>query len=190
MIQIKKGNEPDFLHNYVAKNPKATYDSKTFKPYYTKLRKALVGEQKGLCAYCCSEITVDTSHNEHIQPRHMKDGKLSKKSLDYNNIIASCNRVSTCGNHKGNEYDEGKFISPLQGDCESKFSYDPDGYMNGDEYTISLLNLNSYELRNARKAVYRTIMNMGKDDIHVAYFSDENRLSPFSNVIKWFLKIN
>lgn len=188
MIHIQKNTTPDFLAEYVAKNPTANYDSDSFKPFYYQLREELVKEQKGLCAYCCSRITPETSHNEHIEPRNMKDGTKSRKSLDYNNILASCNTLSTCGSRKGNEYDGKRFVSPLDEDCERQFTYDPDGYMNGDEYTISLLELNSYELRMARKAIYKTIFTMTDEDIRLIYCSDKERYWPYSNVIFWYLK--
>ena len=85
MICIQKKKTPEFLAEYIAKNPTANYDSDSFKPFYHLLREGLVKEQKGLCAYCCSRITPETTHNEHIEPRNMKDGTISKRSLEYNN---------------------------------------------------------------------------------------------------------
>lgn len=113
---------------------------------------------------------------------------MSRRSLDYTNIVASCNNIQTCGNSKGNEYDGDRFVSPLQSDCEERFSYDPDGHMKGDDYTISLLNLNSYELKRARWSVYRTIINMKNEDIRLVFCNNEEEYLPFSNVIFWFLK--
>lgn len=144
-----------------------------------------------MCAYCCSEIDDKSSHNEHIEPRHPKNG-VSKRSLDYRNIVASCYGFSgerTCGSRKENEYDEEKFISPLDPECEEAFSYFPNGYMEGNQYTIDLLNLNSYKLKQAREAVYKTIMYMTKEDIKLTYCDEENEKSqPFINVVKWYLK--
>ncbi len=190
MIHIQKKEEPEFLTEYKQKNPSATYDTDSFKAYHSLLREKLVKEQKGLCAYCCSKITTETSHNEHIEPRHMKNGAASKRSLDYGNLVASCNSGSTCGIHKSNEYDPAKFVSPIDEECERAFSYDPDGYMNGDEYTISLLNLNSYELMRARNAVYKMLLKMKTDDIRLIYCSDDEQYFPYSNVIFWYLKEN
>ena len=48
-------------------------------------KEELRKEQKGLCAYCCGRITQETSHNEHIEPRHPGQYE-SKRSLDYYNI--------------------------------------------------------------------------------------------------------
>lgn len=188
MIHIQKTGVPDFLITFTEKNPAANYDSESFKPLYQRLRAHLVNEQKGLCAYCCARITVDNSHNEHIEPRHKKDGSYSVRSLDYGNIVASCNSDTTCGKHKENDYDEKRFVSPLQADCESGFSYDPDGYMHGDEYTISLLNLNSYGLQKARRSVYKAIMGLSAEEIRLIYCSNPDQLWPYSNVIFWFLR--
>ncbi|MBE5965286.1 MAG: hypothetical protein E7252_10290 [Lachnospira sp.] len=112
--------------------------------------------------------------------------------MDYNNIVASCYGFAgdeTCGAKKENEYDETRFVSPLDSECEANFSYNPNGHMEGDEYTIELLNLNSYKLKQAREAVYRTIMYMDKKDIELIYCDYENEsLQPFINVIRWYLK--
>ena len=48
-------------------------------------------------------------------------------------------------------YDSDKFVSPLEQECEKKFTYYGNGTIVGDEYTINLLNLNDYELREARR---------------------------------------
>ncbi len=147
-------------------------------------------EQKYLCAYCCSEIDEKSCHNEHIEPRHPKKG-VSNKSLDYNNLVASCYGFSgekTCGKKKDNEYDETQFVSPLEPECEEAFSYLPNGQIEGNRYTIDLLNLDSYKLRQAREAVYRTIMYMSKEDIKLIFCNeDDEKLQPFINVVKWYL---
>lgn len=153
----------------------------------------MIKEQKYLCAYCCSKISVDKSHNEHIEPRHFPDGRHSDKTLDYENLIASCNgykvNSGTCGPHKENIYSYEKFVSPLNPECEDVFSYYPNGEMVGDDYTISLLNLNSFELRQAREAVYKTIFNWDRELIEQVFLNeDREELEPFTNVVKWYLK--
>ena len=190
MIYINKGEEPDFLIKYKKKNPKATYESDSFKQYIKDLREILVKEQKFVCAYCCAKIDVDKSHVEHIEPRNLKGGAKSKRTLDYSNLVASCNAKNSCGNVKENEYDGMQFISPLNKECEDIFSYQPDGYISGDDYTISTLNLNSYELRNARKAIYKEILYMSNEDIRLSYCSNEDEYFPFCDVIFDFLKRN
>ena len=135
---------------------------------------------------------MDSSHNEHIEPRN-PGTFVSKKSLDYNNIVASCKGFKgdeTCGKHKKNRYDEDKFISPLNPECEDKFTYYPDGIMDGDDYTTELLHLNSYELKEARKAVYRQLLYFDKEMIEQIFLdeSSEER-EPFVNVAKWYVKM-
>lgn len=172
-------------------HPQATYDSPEFAQYRSKLKEELVKEQKYLCAYCCCRIDTSKSHNEHIEPRHPKN-KVSNRSLDYNNVIASCygyKGEKTCGSKKENEYDEDQFISPLDSSCEDIFRYYPNGEMEGNKYTIDLLNLNSYKLKQAREAVYNTIMEMDKETIQLCYLNEsDGKLEPFVNVIKWYIR--
>lgn len=186
MLYIQKGKEPQFLTDFKKKYPKKDYDSNEFSEYRLKLRKQLVEEQKGLCAYCCGRITKEKSHNEHIEPRH--PGKFaSQKSLEYTNLVASCDNPKTCGKKKGNSYDESKFVSPLDSQCEEKFTYYADGTIVGDDYTIDLLNLNAYELQNARKSVISSLQGLDKDTIRECYMNeDEQEYSPYYNVIKWY----
>lgn len=188
MLYIQKGEEPQFLTDFKKKNPKKDYDSNEFAEYRPELRKELVKEQRRLCAYCCGRITEEKSHNEHIEPRH--PGKYaSQKSLDYTNVVASCNNTETCGNKKANLYDEEKFISPLNVQCEEKFTYYADGRITGDDYTIDLLNLNAYELKNARKNVIRSLQGLNKAEIQAYYIDDDaGEYPPYYNVIKWFWK--
>lgn len=188
MLHIKKGDEPQFLLDFKKKYPKKDYDSKEFIEHRPVLKSVLIKEQKGLCAYCCGRITEEKSHNEHIEPRH--PGKyVSDKSLEYTNIVASCNNPETCGNKKGNSYDVKQFISPLDETCEDKFTYYPSGKITGDEYTIGLLNLNAYKLKNARKSVIRELQYLDKDTIEACYMNNEDETyQPYYNVIKWFWK--
>lgn len=187
MIHINKREEPLWLYEYKKQNPTATYDSDSFAEHREQLRNELVTEQRSLCAYCCGYINNDKAHNEHIEPRNPKNG-VSHRSLDYFNIVASCNNKITCGNGKQNKYDAEQFVSPLNLDCEDVFTYYPDGEMEGNQYTIDLLNLNAYELKVARKAVYKTIKNLDKDTIKMIYCQEEGELPAYYNVIRWFLK--
>lgn len=154
MLHIDKGQEPPWLTEFRKRNPKATYSSKKFDPYKGRLKETLIREQKCLCAYCCGRIDMNSSHNEHIEPQNPGTYS-SKNTLNYGNIVASCMGFKggeTCGIHKSNHYDETQFISPLNPECEDTFTYYPDGLMDGNEYTIDLLNLNFYGLKEARKA--------------------------------------
>ena len=175
MIHIQKVEEPEFMIEFKKKNPKKTYDSEEFAPYRDRLREILVKEQKNICAYCCARIDRDKSksHNEHIEPRN--PGKYQSNK--------------TCGNAKGNKYEADKFISPLSSDCEDKFDYYLDGSIEGDKYTIDVLNLNEYELRNARKNVLRYLQPMDKETINDVFMNNQDEYLPYYNVIKWYYNL-
>ena len=191
MIYIEKIREPDWLVDFKKKHPNADYSSEEFKQYREELKDVLVKEQKCLCAYCCCKIKNETSHNEHIEPQNLKSGGKSKRTLDYLNIVASCNSSKgeiTCGKAKENEYDENKFVSPLNPDCENMFSYLPDGTVTGNDYTIGLLNLNAKALVEARKSLYKQLSYLDKKEIQEIYCQSEDDLYPFTNVIRYYLK--
>ena len=190
MIYIDKHEEPVWLTEFKKKYPRATYDSKEFKPYISQLNEELIKEQKYICAYCCCEIDAKKSHNEHIEPRHPKT-YVSKKSLDYNNLVASCygfQGEKTCGPKKENDYDEKKFITPLDSSCEDVFSYLPNGVIDGNDYTIELLNLNSHRLKQARESIYDTIKDFDEETIRLIYPDDGDKMAAFINVAKWYIK--
>lgn len=191
MLYIRKDSEPEWLKKFRKTHPSAEYSSKAFDEYKAALKSQLLKEQKYLCAYCCGRIDMKHSHNEHIEPQN--PGRYtSRRSLDYTNIVASCMGFKggkTCGKHKENDYNPAQFISPLQADCEDFFKYYPDGTMNGDDYTIELLNLNFYELKNARRAVYRQLQNMDRETIEEVFLQESSDMKePFTNVIKWYAK--
>ena len=187
MLYISKGMEPEFLKEFKKKYPKKNYDSKEFAEYRPVLKKLLIKEQKGLCAYCCGKITEEKAHNEHIEPQH--PGKyVSDRSLDYNTIVASCNNLETCGIKKENKYDKEKFLSPLDEKCEETIIYYGNGKISGNDYTIEeVLNLNAYELVNARKAVIKALQYYDKETIEMIYMDkDSEEYAPYYNVIKWY----
>ena len=191
MIYINKNSEPDWLVDFKKKNPKSLYSSDEFSQHRTKLRETLIQEQKGLCAYCCCKIDINSSLNEHIEPQNLKGGGTSKKTLDYNNLVASCKKIrgeQTCGAAKGNEYNKSKFVSPLDSDCENNFKYLPDGTVTGDEYTINLLNLNASWLIEARRAVYKQLLSCNKKEIEDIFCSDPDNLYNFTDVIRYYLR--
>ena len=43
---------------------------------------------------------MDSAHNEHIEPQNWKNGRKSTRSLDYDNIVASCNGFHGEGTYK------------------------------------------------------------------------------------------
>lgn len=82
-----------------------------------------------------------------------------------------------------------EFVSPLNENCEEKFTYYANGDIVGDKYTIDLLNLNAYELKNARKSVIKQLQCLDKETIETYYMNEEDgQYQSYYNVIKWFWK--
>ena len=158
-----------------------------------RLKQSFLDEQYYICGYCCGKATIATTHNEHIVPQSFSK---IHDSLNYNNMIASCNGFSpdrdTCGHKKDRYYDRGAFVSPLDQDCEQNFKY----YINGEivgknekaKYTIDLLNLNSGALKNARKGVLKQSLTYDREMASAIYSEPDNgKLYPLCNVVKYFL---
>lgn len=197
MIYIDRSdNDPDFWRKYRQKNASAAYNDLEGSDegilVRTLLREHNVKQQHYLCAYCCRRIETDGAHslNEHIRPQGQS--KFQKHSMDYGNIIACCQTEETCSAAKKNQYDENLFISPLDEDCEMHFSFGSNGEVFPEsergEYTINLLNLNSYRLKQARAAQYKACTYYGSaEEIHnLLLLPDiENKLAQFADMIRY-----
>jgi ferritin-like protein len=79
MIYIEKHEEPEWLAEFKQNNPQATYDSKEFKPYISRLNEVLVKEQKHLCAYCCGKIDTNINLITNILSQEIQANMLAKK---------------------------------------------------------------------------------------------------------------
>lgn len=136
----------------------------------------LLFEQYGLCCY--SEIRADVLgfdyHIEHVENKSQNPAR----TFDYTNLLASAfhsDKLGLCrdifgGHARGKSgrcsiVDMSLFISPLQPNCASFFTYTSDGKINPNpqlnyndtqkaKYTINILNLNSPELVTRREALW------------------------------------
>jgi uncharacterized protein (TIGR02646 family) len=195
VIRINKHPEPEWLLEFKKRNKQAKYDDLDADTR-AALRTALVAEQFFICGYCCGEISEKKAHNEHIRPQTA----YPKETLNYNNIIASCNGYrkegETCGHKKHGEYNASTFISPLVSplapDCEPHFKY----YMSGEiiglddnaQQTIDLLNLNSFQLRTARRGILAMSGSLGVDVAKLIYLQPQaGKLQPFCNIVRYFI---
>ncbi|KAF1024841.1 MAG: hypothetical protein GAK37_03010 [Pseudomonas sp.] len=88
MRKIIKGDEPPTLTQWKRANPQGRYQDLTHEQR-SPIRQACIEEQHGLCAYCCHAITLDSSHNEHVEAQ---DGA-QNRTVDFSNIVASCNHA-------------------------------------------------------------------------------------------------
>lgn len=200
MLKVNKDEEPDFLLEY-----KRKYSPKSWADYNkdgirSKIKESiLVLEQEEYCPYCEKRIYDDEGHIEHIKPRDL----YPKEFESYNNLIVSCDEKNSCGKYKGNNYSN-NLINPVIDDPDEYFDYNiASGEIipkNNDEsskeyiraiYTIKTLNLNSYELKEARKAlidilnVYRE--NYDEYNSYLQYFLDDRQ--NFPSLIKLFMEV-
>lgn len=205
MRKITKGVEPEELSHYKKRkgNKGKTYadlekiEEKTIRP---AIRKACLEEQFYLCAYCCNAIQMETCHNEHILPQD----SYSNKSLDFNNIVASCNNKKHCGQFKKNNIFP---ITPLQDRCETSFKYllsgEIQGLDNDANSTLKILNLNEKGLVHQRKEFAETLIiqefgsideiNLEGDDLIQLMIDEQDekvngKLQAFAPVIKKILE--
>ena len=104
MFKITK-NEPDFFTKAKLKVtiPKvsSSWSDKEIETIRPKLREyILLEEQNLLCAYCEKEID-DNPSNSNIDHFKLKAGHLfPEKTLDYNNLLVSCNTRGRCSDYK------------------------------------------------------------------------------------------
>jgi hypothetical protein len=139
-------------------------------------------------------VGAGKSHTEHIKPQ----SSFSNLSLEYNNIVASCENGDTCGRRKKNWYGS-DFVSPTDDNCEDFFTYSVSGEIKSARKkgvnTIAVLNLNSYRLLAARKAAigqFAQILVGGYDNVDIEWLykyltepNNEGRLPSFCNAVSY-----
>jgi uncharacterized protein (TIGR02646 family) len=172
MRHIKKGKEPKILTEYKS-TPNATYMGFGSKDI---VRKALIKEQKGICAYCNGRISAEydivlkkyKTDIEHYKSREL----YPHLQLEYSNMLGVCT---------GNESDDSGIrhcdknrpekselsINPFHKNIETYVKYSSLGviYSENLEYNIDLndiLNLNFKRLKDNRKRVYDIVVQRMK----------------------------
>ena len=162
MKYIEKRDEPQSLSNWKEEDKMYQRKNATWKrfkkPYKLDFKNELIKEQGYVCCYCEQRIDINNSHLEHFIPQKLDE--FSEYLFDYNNLLCSCQKELEkgeprhCGNSKGSWYDKDLLVSPLDIDCESKFIYTEDGYIQhtdeDSKQTILHLQLNIDKLNNLR----------------------------------------
>lgn len=162
MKYINKGEEPESFKSWkaLAKSTLNWGYNYLQNPEKRELHRSLVCEQGYICCYCGMGITRETSHIEHLKPQSSTDSDLS---LDYINLLASCQRERKeplhCAYKKDDWYQEHLMVSPLDTNCTDFFRYsgsgdilptaDP-GKQTAAETTINKLGLNINKMRAMR----------------------------------------
>ena len=162
MFYITKGSEPGelttFRQNII--NQKKTYDWNDC-PIQVKnaIRKKLVLEQNGLCAYCTREIGEDCQI-EHFYSRN----QYSQKMFDYDNMLGVDNSKKVdyrfkgiCENGRGSK---SLTLSPLDQTLMNGIYYLSDGTIKHDLFQNDLdnvLHLNHNVFKMARKNLLKAV---------------------------------
>ncbi len=145
MRKIDKGTEPPILKDWRRTNPHGRYNQLT-ENIRRIIRQQALKEQFYLCAYCCQQIQdIDACHNEHLEAQSLNP----KRTLDFTNIVASCNTPNQCGNaHQSQELS----LTPLMEECETELRFRISGRVEGlterARSTIQVLNLGDHEKNN------------------------------------------
>lgn len=176
MLKIEKAEEPPEFTNFKKTHPNSKqWDAIKRVPGLKKiLREYLLEHEQKIngsycCVYCERKITREDSHIEHIKPKSVYEND----TFNYQNLTVSCQEeevvvsglkrnLKTCGHHKGNQFDENRFINPVRDVPKDFFTYDlttgniiPRENLSGKKqekakYTINLLNLNDVYLSDIR----------------------------------------
>jgi uncharacterized protein (TIGR02646 family) len=177
MRQIIKVIEPQSLTNFKVTFPTSKYEdlSGGNETIRIDIRNSCLREQNYLCAYCCDRITISDSHNEHIIPQSDVSGR--NLTLDYNNIVASCQSNNHCGHKKKKQLIS---LTPLMPNCEVDIIYLLNGKMThrnqNAQNTISVLNLRDRGLANKRKSVIDIVLFQYVEDLNNLALEDTEYL--------------
>lgn len=169
----RKGPTPPIMQAWLEKagadwKPAYPFDSTEVK---NEVRARLLAEQRGLCVYCGRRLKLsrpgETYHVEHFRPQ--KDyGHLA---TDFSNLFLSCGQKNdngepspTCGNFKGDWFEETHHVSPDYPTCTLRFRFSLTGSVNpaldgdiGAQNMITRLHLNHPELVKDREDVLMLI---------------------------------
>lgn len=177
MRKISKGPEPQSLTDFKHSFPALKYDNLTpgYENVRIDIRDSCIKEQFFLCAYCCDRITISDSHNEHVIPRSDTIG--TNLTLDYKNIVASCQARTHCGHKKGEHIIN---TTPLMDCCESDIIYQLNGKMThrnpNAQNAINILNLRDGGLKNKRKSIIDIILFEYVEDLEDLALEDPEYL--------------
>ena len=180
MFQITK-NEPDFFIKAKSKVklPKisSAWESEEINDIRPQLREyILLEEQSLLCAYCEKEID-DNPRNSNIDHFRLKAGHLfPENTLDYNNLLVSCNSHDRCSSFKDKNIkgkkDYENIVNPVVENPDEYFDYLLTGEIvaknSKAEFTIYIFQLQSDALIESRLQVYEALKhidNLSVDEI-------------------------
>ena len=186
-----KGREPEELRAWkeLQRENDVELEYRSLPPPVRKaMLSSLYAEQTGQCVYCGRRISRGTHgdcHVEHFRPR----SRYPALELDHANLFLSCGPEGehgirqTCGNRKGDWFEEGCHVPPAPESCTERFRFRSSGRIAGDDSTeagkmIEVLNLNHPELVTDRRTLIGSLdedLNGGvpRDDLLRSYLATD-----------------
>mgnify|MGYP006267618339 CR=1 FL=1 len=157
MKYIKKGHPPQALIEY-QKTANASYGG-MHGDVKEEIRKALVEEQKGICAYCMKRVSPNREKCtiEHYEPQKGVYAK-PERQLDYQNMLGVCTDdegKAGCSTMKKDAALQA--LNPQMRSCEKLLRFNKEGVAYGTQERakadIETLELNHSILIDRRQAV-------------------------------------
>lgn len=199
MRKIDKGAEPPSLAAWKRAHPRGRYDE--LPPVERQaIRRACALEQYYLCAYCCDEISGESSDttNEHVETQR----SVPNRTVDFGNIIASCANPHRCDKARGSQ---ALPLTPLMPECEDELRYKISGRVEGltdrARETIRVLRLGDTEQSNKaliakRKALSDALLFMngfnpddGLEDENIIQIIVDDLLQPKEQQLQAFAPV-
>ena len=147
MRKLTKGAEPDSLALWKNQNPNGRYnqlgDGNSVRQ---DIRQKSLEEKFYLCGHCCQALKdISLCHNEHVEAQSINPNR----TLDYSNIIASCNTNKQCGDaHNAQPLPLTPFMRACETELKFKISGRVEGLTDDAVESIRVLNLGDTEQNN------------------------------------------
>ncbi|MCJ2375556.1 TIGR02646 family protein [Vibrio sp. ZSDZ34] len=170
-ITKRAGYEPQPLTDWKQANPNKRYPQLKDGAVRQSIRSEALKEQHYLCGYCCQALSGGGDcHNEHVEAQDLNQNK----TLDFSNIIASCNTSKQCGDsHKSQPLP----LTPLMAQCETDLVFKLSGRVSGKTpdaiEAIRVLNLGDTERNNKSLIEKRKQLSLALLTEHVIAPEDE-----------------
>jgi len=200
MFKVDK-NEPEFFIDAKRRvnrpNESRAWSDENITNIRANLATEILTEQNSLCIYCEKSVE-DYPKNCHID--HFKKRDLfPNETLNYNNLIISCNEERRCAKYKDKHIsreDYNRFINPVienpedfleytfYGELEPKSNLSESDIVKA-EFTIEILNLNDRSLVEERKNFISILCSF------ISQIETIEQLNVFKNFItlsKWILE--
>lgn len=138
--------EPELLTIWKRNNPNKRYPQLNDGEVRRAIRFEALAEQYYLCGHCCQALSGENDcHNEHVEAQNINQNR----TLDFSNIIASCNNSNQCG---GSHKSQPLPLTPFMDECETDLIFKLSGRVTGKTLeaieTIKVLNLGDTEKNN------------------------------------------